>query len=155
MDSQMSMKEIDELVLIGGSGKMPMISKFLEIKTGKKPIVIGSLWMYVQFIINNTILNTKFPYNRIINIASPQMIMFKRTMGTDKEYKLGIKKYSSEELSAFVLKSLKLDAERFLKKEVEEAVISVPAYFGTQINSYNCHFFPSTECYYNIFIMWL
>lgn len=42
MDSQMSMEEIDELVLIGGSSKMPMISKFLEIKTGKKPVIIGS-----------------------------------------------------------------------------------------------------------------
>lgn len=37
--------------------------------------------------------------------------------------------YRAEELSAFVLKKLKEDAEKFLGEPVTEAVISVPAYF--------------------------
>ena len=78
---------------------------------------------------NNEIIVGKTAKERLVSHPEKTISLFKRTMGTDKEYKLGIKKYSSEELSAFVLKSLKLDAERFLKKEVEEAVISVPAYF--------------------------
>ncbi len=56
--------------------------------------------------------------------------VFKRTMGTDKKYSLGGKEYTSEELSAFVLRSLKEDAEAFLNEKVEEVVISVPAYFN-------------------------
>lgn len=54
---------------------------------------------------------------------------FKRSMGSDRDYVLSGKKYRAEELSSFVLKSLKEDAEVFLGQEVTEAVISVPAYF--------------------------
>ena len=56
--------------------------------------------------------------------------VFKRTMGTDKKYRLGSKFFRSEELSSFVLRSLKEDAEAYLGEEVTEAVISVPAYFN-------------------------
>ena len=56
--------------------------------------------------------------------------VFKRTMGTEKEYELGSHKFNSEELSSFVLRSLKEDAEVYLKEEVSEAIISVPAYFN-------------------------
>ena len=55
---------------------------------------------------------------------------FKRNMGTDAVYKAHGREYRAEELSALVLRSLKEDAERFLKEPVEEAVISVPAYFN-------------------------
>lgn len=56
--------------------------------------------------------------------------VFKRSMGTNKEFVLGDKKFKAEELSSFVLKSLKEDAEVYLQTEIEEAIISVPAYFN-------------------------
>lgn len=56
--------------------------------------------------------------------------VFKRFMGTRKEYFLGGRYFRPEELSSFVLKSLKEDAEIYLGEEVTEAVISVPAYFN-------------------------
>lgn len=56
--------------------------------------------------------------------------VFKRSMGTDKKYRLGTKFYRPEELSSFVLRSLKEDAENYLGEPVTEAVISVPAYFN-------------------------
>ena len=56
--------------------------------------------------------------------------VFKRNMGTQKTYQLGNKSFTAEELSSFVLRSLKEDAESFLGEEVTEAVISVPAYFN-------------------------
>ena len=56
--------------------------------------------------------------------------VFKRSMGTGRKYRLGKKEFSAEELSSFVLRSLKEDAESFLGEEVTEAVISVPAYFN-------------------------
>lgn len=55
--------------------------------------------------------------------------IFKRSMGTRKEYKLGTKTFLSEELSSLIIQSLKEDAEIFLGEKVEEAVIGVPAYF--------------------------
>lgn len=56
--------------------------------------------------------------------------VFKRSMGTDKEFTLGGKKFRAEELSSLVLRSLKEDAEAYLGEEVTEAIISVPAYFN-------------------------
>lgn len=56
--------------------------------------------------------------------------VFKRSMGTDKEYVLGSKKFRAEELSSLVLRSLKEDAEVYLGEKITEAIISVPAYFN-------------------------
>src|SRR5580704_2280365 len=56
---------------------------------------------------------------------------FKRWMGTQRVASLGLNRtFRPEELSALVLRSLKADAEAFLKETVTEAVITVPAYFN-------------------------
>lgn len=56
--------------------------------------------------------------------------VFKRSMGTDREYLLGDWKLRAEELSSLVLRSLKEDAETYLGEPVTDAIISVPAYFN-------------------------
>lgn len=56
--------------------------------------------------------------------------VFKRDMGSKKQFRLLHKTFTAEELSSFVLRALKEDAEHFLGEEVTEAVISVPAYFN-------------------------
>lgn len=55
--------------------------------------------------------------------------VFKRDMGTKKQFKLLNKTFYPEDLSALMLRALKEDAEHYLGEEVTEAVISVPAYF--------------------------
>jgi molecular chaperone HscC len=55
---------------------------------------------------------------------------FKRYMGTSRVVTLGDRDFRPEELSALVLRALKADAEAWLGERVEEAVITVPAYFS-------------------------
>lgn len=55
---------------------------------------------------------------------------FKEYMGTNHSFQMGKLEFSPIELSSFVLKQLKDDAERHLGCEITEAVISVPAYFN-------------------------
>ena len=55
---------------------------------------------------------------------------FKRYMGTEHVMQLGKRSFRPEELSSFVLRALKADAEAYLGVEVCEAVVTVPAYFN-------------------------
>ncbi len=54
----------------------------------------------------------------------------KRKMGNDECVSLGEETYSPQEISAFILKRLKAIAEESLGESVEQAVITVPAYFS-------------------------
>lgn len=57
------------------------------------------------------------------------IIAIKRHMGTDYRVEIDGKKYSPEQISAFILQKIKRDAEQFLGEEITQAVITVPAYF--------------------------
>jgi molecular chaperone HscC len=69
---------------------------------------------------------------RELQILHPERCaaLFKRQMGSDWSAKLAGRKYSPEELSSLVLRSLKADAEAHFGEPVQRAVITVPAYFN-------------------------
>ena len=56
--------------------------------------------------------------------------VFKRSMGTERQYQLGTWTLRAEELSSLILRSLKEDAESYLGEPITDAIISVPAYFN-------------------------
>ena len=72
---------------------------------------------------------------RLISAPDKSAAEFKRFMGTNKKYFLDGKAYTPEDLSSFVLRKLKDDAENYLAKNspdesITEAIVSVPAYFN-------------------------
>src|SRR5271166_2792897 len=54
----------------------------------------------------------------------------KRHMGTDWTVNIDGKKFTPQQISAFVLQKLKRDAEAYLGEKITDAVITVPAYFN-------------------------
>lgn len=67
---------------------------------------------------------------RLISHSGFSVDSFKRFMGTKKTFMLREKGYLAVELSAMVLEKLKRDAEVYLQEKIEEAIITVPAYFN-------------------------
>lgn len=101
-----------------------------------KSVLIPNAWgefltpSAVSFDENGTVYVGRIAKERKLTHPMETFTSFKRFMGTGYQYKVRGKFYKPEELSALVLKQLKEDAEIYLGEPVEEAVISVPAYFS-------------------------
>ncbi|MBB5211225.1 molecular chaperone HscC [Microbulbifer hydrolyticus] len=67
---------------------------------------------------------------RLITHPSQTVAVFKRLMGTSHRVQVARQEFTAVELSSLVIKSLKEDAEAFLGYPVEQAIVSVPAYFN-------------------------
>ena len=72
----------------------------------------------------------KIAKERLVSHPAHTADIFKRSMGTKKQYRLGESSFTPEELSSFIIKKLKEDAQSYLGRDIQEAVISVPAYFN-------------------------
>ncbi len=79
---------------------------------------------------SETILVGRPAQERLVTQPTCSVAAFKRWIGTDRVTTMGKHKFRPEELSALVLRSLIADAEAHIGGKIEEAVISVPAYFG-------------------------
>ncbi len=84
----------------------------------------------VAFSESGEILVGESAKNQIVLNYDRSISSIKREMGTDHKVKIGDKEYTPQEISAFILKKLKNDAEEYFGEPVEEAVITVPAYFS-------------------------
>ncbi|HOD12821.1 MAG TPA: molecular chaperone DnaK [Candidatus Omnitrophota bacterium] len=64
--------------------------------------------------------------------VNPQGTIYaaKRKMGTSHKFQVSGKEFTPQQISAFILQKIKADAEKYLGDTVEEAVITVPAYFN-------------------------
>lgn len=113
----------NSLVSVYRDGKSEIIKNILEENYIPSAVAIDE---------DKRILVGRPARERIYCCPEECVIEFKRKMGSVERIQLGDKLYLPEELSAFVLKKCKEEAEIYLNEEVSEAVISVPAYFDNQ-----------------------
>ncbi len=104
-------------------------------KDGKVQLLKNNLGSYltpsvVSVDSDGQILVGEAAKDRLISHPDLSVAYFKRYMGMTKVFKVGDKNYTPEELSSFVLRKIKMDAEVALGETVTEVVISVPAYFN-------------------------
>ncbi len=71
----------------------------------------------------------KVAKNQAITNPDRTISSIKRHMGSSYKVDIDGKKYTPQEISAMILQKLKADAEAYLGETVNEAVITVPAYF--------------------------
>ncbi len=71
----------------------------------------------------------KVAKNQAITNPDKTISSIKRHMGSSYKVDVDGKKYTPQEISAMILQKLKADAEAYLGETVNEAVITVPAYF--------------------------
>ena len=111
----------NSLACIYRGGRVERIPNELgEYKTSSAGSVLG----------DGTVLVGAAAKERLVSHPGATAASFKIWMGTEKALTLGGRVFKPEELSALVLRQLLEDARRYLGEAVEEAVISVPAYFN-------------------------
>ena len=104
-------------------------------RDGRAELIPNELGEYktssaVSVLQDGTVLVGAAARERLVSHPEATAASFKIWMGTQKTLALGSRRFKPEELSAFVLRQLLEDARRYLGEDVEEAVISVPAYFN-------------------------
>lgn len=81
---------------------------------------------------DGTVLVGRAAKDRLIMAPDSGIAMFKRDMGTAREYHFGGKSWNPVTCSALVLQEMKRVAEMHVGYTIERAVITVPAYFHDQ-----------------------
>src|SRR5579859_2732719 len=84
----------------------------------------------VAFAKNGEVLVGEVAKRQAVTNVDRTIRSVKRHMGTDWSVNIDGKKFSPQQISAFVLQKLKRDAEAYLGETITDAVITVPAYFS-------------------------
>jgi molecular chaperone DnaK len=84
----------------------------------------------VAFAENGEVLVGEVAKRQAVTNVDRTIRSVKRQMGTNWTMSIDGKKFTAQEISAFILRKLKMDAETYLGEAVTDAVITVPAYFG-------------------------
>src|SRR5947207_4998423 len=84
----------------------------------------------VAFAKNGEVLVGEVAKRQAVTNVDRTIRSVKRHMGTDWKTRIDDKKFTAQQISAFVLQKLKRDAESYLGETVTDAVVTVPAYFS-------------------------
>ncbi len=84
----------------------------------------------VAFAKNGEVLVGEVAKRQAVTNVDRTIRSVKRQMGTDWSVSIDGKKFTPQQISAFILQKLKRDAEAYLGETINDAVITVPAYFS-------------------------
>jgi molecular chaperone DnaK len=84
----------------------------------------------VAFAKNGEVLVGEVAKRQAVTNVDRTIRSVKRQMGTDWTVSIDGKKFTAQQISAFILQKLKRDAEAYLGETINDAVITVPAYFS-------------------------
>ncbi|MDI3384688.1 molecular chaperone DnaK [Streptomyces sp. B-S-A8] len=84
----------------------------------------------VAFAKNGEVLVGEVAKRQAVTNVDRTIRSVKRHMGTDWKVTIDDKDFNPQQMSAFILQKLKRDAESYLGEKVQDAVITVPAYFN-------------------------
>ncbi len=84
----------------------------------------------VAFAKNSEVLVGEVAKRQAVTNVDRTIRSVKRQMGTDWSVTIDGKKFTPQQISAFILQKLKRDAEAYLGETITDAVITVPAYFS-------------------------
>jgi molecular chaperone DnaK len=84
----------------------------------------------VAFAKNGEVLVGEVAKRQAVTNVDRTIRSVKRQMGTDWTVTIDGKKFSAQQISAFILQKLKRDAEAYLGETINDAVITTPAYFS-------------------------
>ncbi|WP_084955975.1 molecular chaperone DnaK [Thermoactinospora rubra] len=84
----------------------------------------------VAFAKNGEVLVGEVAKRQAVTNVDRTIRSVKREMGTNWSKEIDGKKFTPQQISAFVLQKLKQDAEAYLGEKITDAVITVPAYFN-------------------------
>jgi len=84
----------------------------------------------VAFAKNSEVLVGEVAKRQAVTNVDRTIRSVKRHMGTDWSVTIDGKKFTPQQISAFILQKLKRDAESYLGEKITDAVITVPAYFS-------------------------
>ncbi|HYK29591.1 MAG TPA: molecular chaperone DnaK [Streptosporangiaceae bacterium] len=84
----------------------------------------------VAFAKNGEVLVGEVAKRQAVTNVDRTIRSVKRQMGTDWQVTIDGKKFTAQQISAFILQKLKRDAESYLGETITDAVITVPAYFS-------------------------
>ncbi|MGI5485257.1 molecular chaperone DnaK [Microtetraspora malaysiensis] len=108
----------------------------VSILEGGEPTVIANAQgsrttpSVVAFAKNGEVLVGEVAKRQAVTNVDRTIRSVKREMGTDWSVEIDGKKFTPQQISAFVLQKLKQDAEAYLGEKITDAVITVPAYFN-------------------------
>src|SRR5215471_5558454 len=84
----------------------------------------------VAFAKNGEVLVGEVAKRQAVTNVDRTIRSVKRQMGTDWNVNIDDKKFTAQQISAFILQKLKRDAESYLGETITDAVITTPAYFS-------------------------